>query len=121
MSRCTCLPVRFSGNPFASRTNLEKVDSLYPERPDDGTLRQLDARQQAAECLRVVLCDDHNHELGLMALRSVIKRVAEQQGSAGVGAVTFELTLRLAQVIEHIAAEHGLTALDVADIWFADR
>ncbi len=97
------------------------MDSLYPERLDDGAVRQLDARQQAAECLRAVLGDDHNHELGVVALQSVINRVAEQQGSAGVGAVTFELTLRLAQVIEHIAAEHGLTALDVADVWFADR
>ena len=83
-------------------------------------LRSLEARSQAYDAVRAVLSDDHNYELGLFALQDVIDRVAEQQGSEGLAAMTFEMALKLAQAIERTAADEGLAAIDLVDVWFAD-
>jgi len=89
------------------------------DHPDGVAERSSEARRQAYEGVRAVLSDDHNHELGLFALKNVIDRVAEQQGSEGLAALAYEVTLKLAEAIERVATDEGLAAVDLAEVWFA--
>jgi hypothetical protein len=70
--------------------------------------------------MRAVLSDDHNYELGLFALKDVIDRVAEQQGSEGLAALAFEFALKLADALERVASDESLAAVDLVEVWFAD-
>jgi hypothetical protein len=83
-------------------------------------VRSHEARRQAYEGIRALLSDDHNYELGVFSLRDVIDRVIEQQGTAGLAEVTFEMALELAHALERIASEEGLAAVDLLDVWFAE-
>ena len=89
------------------------------DHPDGVAARSLEARCQAYEAVRALVSDDHNHELGLFALKDTIDRVAEQQGSEGLAALAFEMALKLAEAIERVASDEGLAAVDLAEVWFA--
>jgi hypothetical protein len=93
---------------------------MKPEHLSAAGTAPLDARRQAYEGIHALLSDDHNYELGLFALRDVLDRLAEQQGTEGLVAVTFEMALKLAQALERIAGEEGLAAVDLLEVWFAD-
>jgi hypothetical protein len=54
------------------------------------------------------------------ALKDVINRIAERQGSEGLSALAFELALKLAEAVERVATDEGLSAIDLVDLWFAD-
>jgi hypothetical protein len=90
------------------------------EHPDGTGAQSLEARRHAHEPIRAVLSDDHNYELGLFALKDVIDRVAEQQGSEGLAALALELALKLAEALERVASDDGLAAVDLVEVWFAD-
>jgi hypothetical protein len=90
------------------------------DHPDGIAARSLEARRQAYEAVHALLSDDHNHELGLFALKDVIDRVAEQQGSEGLAALAFEMALKLAETVERVAGDEGVAAVDLVEVWFAD-
>jgi len=46
--------------------------------------------------------------------------VLAKAGSDGLTDVAVELSVRLAEAVERIAAEQGLAAADLAEVWFVD-
>ena len=91
---------------------------------DDRTGRDesidLYARRRAYELVRAVLSDDQNREQGASAARNVAVAVLAEAEIDGLAEVTFDLSLRLASALERIAADQGLAAVDLAEMWFAD-
>lgn len=75
-------------------------------------------RVRAYEAVSVVVSDDHNFERGVGAARAVADRVLAEAGPAGLTGMAVELSLRLAEALERIAAEQGLAAADLAEVWF---
>ena len=43
-----------------------------------------------------------------------------EAGVAGLADVAVELSLKLASALERIAADQGVAAVDLADVWFVD-
>ena len=43
-----------------------------------------------------------------------------ESGPAGLTEMAVELTLKLAAAVERAAAEDGVAAADLADVWFVD-
>jgi hypothetical protein len=79
-----------------------------------------DPRSLAREALSAVLSDDHNAQAGEAALREIMARVDLVEGSAGLRELAIELTLKVAELTQRIAAAERLAAADVADILFLD-
>jgi hypothetical protein len=77
-------------------------------------------RHRAYQAVRAVLSDDHNYERGLQEARAANKATLAECGAGGLAAVTVELSLQLASALERIAAEQGIPAVDLADVWFVD-
>jgi hypothetical protein len=67
-----------------------------------------------------VVSDDHNYEHGLQAARAIAHRVNAESGSAGLAEMVVELSSKLAEAVERIAAEQGVAAVDVIDVLFVD-
>jgi len=67
-----------------------------------------------------VVSDDHNAERGQDAARAVADVVLAEAGPAGLAEMVVELTLKLAEALERIAAEQGLAAADLAEVWFVE-
>jgi hypothetical protein len=90
---------------------------------EDGTSRDdsvgLHARGRAYELVRAVL-SDRNNERGEPAARSVAAAVLAEDGIDGLADVAVDLALRLASALERIAADQGLAAVDLAEVWFTD-
>jgi hypothetical protein len=78
------------------------------------------ARTQAYQSVRAVLSDDHNYAEGVAAARRVAAAVVAEAGSAALADVVVGLSLELASAIERIAADQGMAAVDLADVWFVD-
>jgi hypothetical protein len=78
------------------------------------------ARARAYESVRAVLSDDHNYAEGVAAARRVAVAVVAEAGAAGLADVVVGLSMELASAIERIAAEQGIAAVDLADVWFVD-
>jgi hypothetical protein len=78
------------------------------------------ARERAYESVRAVLSDDHNYAEGVAAARRVAVAVVAEAGAAGLADVVVGLSMELASAIERIAAEQGIAAVDLADVWFVD-
>ena len=70
----------------------------------------------AYEAVAAVVSDDHNAERA----RAVVEAVLAKAGSDGLTDVAVELSVRLAEAVERIAAEQGLGAADLAEVWFVD-
>ncbi|MDF3050463.1 MAG: hypothetical protein K0R87_2101 [Pseudonocardia sp.] len=77
-------------------------------------------RRRAYEAVHGVVSDDHNCERGVGAAWAVAKAAHAEFGPVGLAAITVELSLQLASALERIAAEQGITAVDLADVWFVD-
>jgi hypothetical protein len=90
------------------------------DRSGPGESVDLAARARAYESVRAVLSDDHNYERGVAAVQGIVSAVVEESGVAGLTAMTVELSLRLASALERIAADQGLAAVDLTEVWFAD-
>jgi hypothetical protein len=67
-----------------------------------------------------VVSDDHNYERGLQAALAIAHRVNAESGSAGLAEMVVELSSKLAEAVERIAAEQGVAAVDVIDVLFVD-
>jgi len=78
------------------------------------------ARARAYESVRAVLSDDHNYAEGVAAVRRVAATVVAEAGTAGLADVVVGLSMELASALERIAAEQGIAAVDLADVWFVD-
>ena len=78
------------------------------------------ARARAYESVRAVLSDDHNYAEGVAAARRVVAAVVTEAGVSALADVVVGLSLELASAIERIAAEEGMAAVDLADVWFVD-
>ncbi|MCE3549847.1 hypothetical protein LWC33_00055 [Pseudonocardia sp. RS11V-5] len=72
------------------------------------------------EAVLAFLSDDHNADQGLAAARAVLETVVAESGADGVTDAAVELASRLASALERIAAEQGLTASELAEVWFLD-
>jgi hypothetical protein len=78
------------------------------------------SRLRAYKAVSAILSDDHNYERGVQAARAVLEAALVEAGPAGLTEMALELSLKLAEALEHIAAEDGITAADLAEVWFAD-
>jgi hypothetical protein len=90
------------------------------DRPGRGESIDLYARRRAYELVRAALSDDHTEEQGVSAARSVAVTVLAETGTDGLADVAVDLSLRLASALERIAADQGLAAVDLAEVWFVD-
>jgi hypothetical protein len=90
------------------------------DRTGRGESIDLYARRRAYELVRAVLSDDSNQEQGISAARSVAAAVLAEAGTDGVADVAVDLSMRLASALERIAADQGLAAVDLAEVWFVD-
>jgi hypothetical protein len=90
------------------------------DRTGRGESIDLYARRRAYELVRAVLSDDSNQEQRISAARSVAAAVLAEAGTDGVADVAVDLSMRLASALERIAADQGLAAVDLAEVWFVD-
>ena len=77
-------------------------------------------RLRAFEAVRAVVSDDNNFERGIAEARVVADAVLAEAGTAGLVETVVELALRLGEAMERIAAEQGLAAVDLAEVWFVE-
>jgi hypothetical protein len=70
--------------------------------------------------VRAALSDEHDHDQGAFAARSLTVAVLAEAGVDGLADVAVDLSLRLASALERIAADQGLAAVDLAEVWFVD-
>jgi hypothetical protein len=74
----------------------------------------------AYRAVQAVLSDDHNYERGVEEARRVCEGVLADAGPSALVETAVELTLKLGEALERIAAEQGLAAVDFAEVWWAD-
>ena len=56
----------------------------------------------------------------ITSVRGVVTTVLAESGVDGLAEVAVELSLRLASAVERRAADQGLAAVDLAEVWFVD-
>ncbi|MEU7813228.1 hypothetical protein [Pseudonocardia sp. NPDC049154] len=78
------------------------------------------ARVWAFEAVLAVLSDDVNAEQGTERARAVAAAVLAEAGEPGLTETVVVLSSMLAEALERIAAERGLVAADLAEIWFVE-
>jgi len=83
------------------------------ERPSSSQLH-------AYQAVSAVVSDDHNYDRGVETARAIARTILDEHGPEGLAEVTVELSLKLAEALERIAADQGLNATDLADVWFVD-
>jgi hypothetical protein len=75
---------------------------------------------RAYEAVAAVVSDDHNYERGLESARAVADAVLVESGAAALTDLVVELSLKLAEALERIAADDGVPAADLAEVWFVE-
>ena len=93
---------------------------MHPDEFDHLDLSPPPPGLWAYEAVAAVLSDDHNVERGLDAARAVADAVLAEAGLDGLTEMVVELSLKLAEAVERIAAEEGLAAVDLAEVWFVE-
>ncbi len=93
---------------------------MSEDRPDQGESIDLSARLRAYESVKAVFANDHHVDRGPAAVRGVVTAVLAESGVDGLAEVAVELSLRLASAVERRAADQGLAAVDLAEVWFVD-
>ena len=76
--------------------------------------------EAASEAVAAVVSDDHNAERGRDAARAAVEAMLAKAGPDGLTDIAVELSSKLAEAVERIAAEQGLAAADLAEVWFVD-
>jgi hypothetical protein len=74
-------------------------------------------QERVHEAVRAILSDDHNYQLGVRAARQVAEAALAAGGPAGLVDMIVAMSLKLAETLERIAAEQGLAAVDLAEVW----
>jgi hypothetical protein len=77
-------------------------------------------RRRAWEAVRAVLSDDNNSEQGIACARAVADTALAEAGAGGLREMVVVLSLKLAEALERISVEEGMTAADLADVWFVE-
>lgn len=85
-----------------------------------GESTDLYARGRAYELTRAVLAAEHDQDARARAARAIAASVLAEAGIDGLAAVTFDLSLQLASALERIASDHGLVAIDLAEVWIME-
>lgn len=93
---------------------------MSPAEPDPAKVSAARCRRWAYEAVRALLSDDHNFERGVEEARKVAETVRAEAGEAGLVETVVELTMKLAEALERIAAEQGVAAVDLAEVWFVE-
>ena len=93
---------------------------MSEDRPDQGESIDLFARLRAYESVKAVLANNHRVDRRPAAVRGVVTTVLAESGVDGLAEVAVELSLRLASAVERRAADQGLAAVDLAEVWFVD-
>lgn len=93
---------------------------MSEDRADRGESIDLDARGRAYKSVRAILSDDHNYEAGVAAARSAAAAVLTEAGAEALVDLAVDLSLKLASALERIAADQGVAAVDLADVWFVE-
>lgn len=88
--------------------------------PDPADVWGAQCRRWAYDAVRSVLSDDHNFERGVEEARKVVETVRVEAGDIGLAETVVELTMRLADALERIAAEQRIAAVDLAEVWFVE-
>jgi hypothetical protein len=65
-----------------------------------------------------VVSDAHPFDRGVETARAIVKVVLAEHGPDGLAEVTVELSVKLADGLERIAAEEGLPATDLTEVWY---
>jgi hypothetical protein len=73
---------------------------------------------RAYQAVAAVVSDDHNFERGLDAARAVAHAVLAKAGPDGLTEMVVELSSKLAEALERIAAEQRVAAANLAEVWF---
>jgi hypothetical protein len=94
----------------------ERPAAPFPSPPPSPS----QVRRRAYESVHAVLSDDHNHDRGVEEAWAVATAALAEFGAVGLAAVGVELSLQLASALERIAAEQGIAAVDLAEVWFVD-
>ncbi len=63
-----------------------------------------------------VVSDDHNADVREAAAREIVSGVGLISGTDGLEDLAVELALKVAELVERIATEEGLAAVDVTDV-----
>ena len=77
-------------------------------------------RRRVYEAVSAVVSDDHNYESGVQAARAITHKVLAESGPEGVAEMVVELSSKLAEAVERIAAEQGIAAVDLVDVLLVD-
>ena len=77
-------------------------------------------RHRVYEAVSAVVSDDHCYERGVQAARAIVHSVLAESGPDALAEMVVELSSKLADAVEHIAAEQGIAAPDLADVLFVD-
>jgi len=77
-------------------------------------------RRRVSEAVSAVVSDDHCYERGVQAARAIVHSVLAESGPTGLAEMAVELSSQLAEAVERVAAERGLTAADLIDVLFMD-
>ena len=75
---------------------------------------------RACQAVAAIVSDDHNFERGLDAARAVAQAVLAEAGPDGLTEMVVELSSKLAEAVERIAAEQGIAAVDLVDVLLVD-
>jgi hypothetical protein len=81
---------------------------------------RLQVRRRAYEAVLAVLSNDHNCERGFEEAWAVARATLAEFGAVELAAVAVELSVQLASALERIAAEQGIAAVDLAEVWLVD-
>jgi hypothetical protein len=95
--------------------SVDESDEIRAAAPSSSRVRH-----RAYEAVHAVLSDDHNSGRGVEEGWAVARATLAEFGAVGLAAVAVELSLQLASALERIAAEQGIAAVDLADVWFVD-
>jgi hypothetical protein len=79
-----------------------------------------DPRCAVQRMVMAVVSDDHNAEVGEAVLRAIVGDVASIGGTDALEALAVEFALKVAELVERIATEDGLAAVDIADVLLLD-
>jgi hypothetical protein len=76
--------------------------------------------QSVRKAVLALVSDDHNDERGVAALTNLVDGIARENGEDGLREFAVALSSALAAAFERMAADQGLAAVDLAEVWFAE-
>ena len=77
-------------------------------------------QRRVYQVVSAVVSDDHNYERGVQAARAIAHDVLAESGPEGLAEMVVELSSKLAEAVERIAAEQGIAAVDLVDVLLVD-